>query len=183
MSIVVLDATKSNDEISKALISEIGKKGVEYSHYILEDKNIQPCRSCGACGFKSPGRCVVADDMQDVLKAVAKCSIIVMITPVRFGGYASTLKKAIDRFMPLGVPTYFVEHGRLLHPARYGRKMLLVVGIYEGDPKEQAASFKKLVEHNAFNMEYCQRTVLVEASEDTAEIAHELEYAIREVIL
>jgi multimeric flavodoxin WrbA len=183
MSIVILDATKSNDEISKALIREIKKKGVEYSHYILEDMNIQPCRSCGACGFKSPGRCVFDDDMHEILKAIAKCSLIVMVTPVRFGGYSSTLKKAMDRFMALGIPTYMFKNGRLLHPARYGTKMLLVMGIYEGDPTVQTVCFKKLVEHNAFNMQCNYRTVLIEEAEEIADMRRKLEEAFGEVAL
>lgn len=175
MSTVILDATKSNNDTSNALVEVIKKKGTEYTLFKLEDMKIVPCRSCGACAFKSPGRCVFSDDMHDILKAVAKCSEIIMITPVRFGGYSSTLKKAVDKFMNLGIPTYKLMHGRLVHPGRYGTKTLTVVGIYEGDPVEQSVSFNKLVEHNAFNMQYRYRTVLVKESDASSAWIHKLD--------
>lgn len=181
MSIVVLDAMENDNgmpEIIKHALREMGK---DISHFRLKDLNILPCRSCGACGFKSPGKCVAMDDTHDIFKAAAKCSLLVMITPIRFGGYSSCLKKAVDKIANLCLPSYTVKYGHLLHPPRYGNKSLLGIGVMEVNSKDREESFKRLVENNALNLQYRHKALVFETAADKGKIKHEIECAVREV--
>jgi len=180
MPIVILDAMEKESSISNILIDVCKEKGEEISCFKLKDMNISPCRSCGACSFKSPGKCVIKDDIHDVLRAIAKCSTLIMLTPVRFGGYSSCLKKVVDKFMLLCLPSYTVKYGHLLHPARYGSKFLLGIGVYEGNSKAQEESFGKLVENNALNVQYAHRALIVKPSGDMGVIRQEIGSILRE---
>ncbi|MEA4845850.1 MAG: hypothetical protein VB106_01310 [Clostridiaceae bacterium] len=89
MSIVILDAMDEQNNISSILKETLTEAGQEIISFKLKDMNILPCRSCGACGFKSPGKCVIQDDSHEVLRAIARGSTILMLTAIRFGGYTS----------------------------------------------------------------------------------------------
>ena len=56
MSIVILDAMEDKNSISDNLKEKIIQRGDELSYFELRDMKILPCRSCGACGYKSPGK-------------------------------------------------------------------------------------------------------------------------------
>lgn len=180
MSLVVLDALEGSNEISDRIREKLLKdKGSVY--FRLEDMEIQHCRSCGVCGFKSPGKCVAKDASHEVLKAIAKSPVFIMLTPVRFGGYNSVLKKAVDKFMNLSLPSYTVKQGHLLHPTRYGSKHMVVIGIYEGSSREQEESFRKLVEHNAFNLEASCETHIFAPAGGAGAVEREIDRLLGEV--
>ncbi|MCX8130883.1 MAG: NAD(P)H-dependent oxidoreductase [Clostridia bacterium] len=181
MSIVILDAMESENYISEALVETIRDRGIEPLHFKLENMEILQCRSCGACSFKSPGKCIVKDDMHDILREIAKCSVLIMLTPIRFGGYSSNLKKAADKLMHLCLPTYTVKYGHLLHPARYGTKFMLGIGVYAGNSKDEESSYKRLVENNALNVQYKHKAIVLKQSEDIAEVKEKVACTLREV--
>ncbi|MGE5630728.1 MAG: flavodoxin family protein [Caulobacteraceae bacterium] len=181
MSIVVLDAMESENSLTDA-IKEVCKERVEeLIHFRLKDMNILPCRSCGACGYKSPGKCVAEDDAHEILRAIARSGIVILLTPIRFGGYTSTMKKIVDKFMNLCLPSYTVKHGHLLHPARYGSKFLLGIGAYEGESKDEGECFARLVENNALNLQYPCRTIILKPSGDAGKVRQEIDSILREV--
>lgn len=181
MSIVVLDAMEGENNISSNLKEVLTDTGNEVISFELKNMSILPCRSCGACGFKSPGKCVLQDDSHEILRAIARCSTIIMLTPVRFGGYTSTLKKAVDKFMSLGLPLYTVKHGHLLHPARYGSKSIIGIGAYDGNSKDQEACFRRLVENNALNLQYSYKTLILKPSDDAEKVKQELSSLLKGV--
>lgn len=181
MSIVVLDAMEGENNISIILKEKLLQADKAAAYFKLKDMNILPCRSCGACGYKSPGRCVLKDDSHEILGAIAKGNMLVMLTPIRFGGYSSTLKKATDKFMSLCLPSYTVKHGHLLHPARYGSKFLVGIGINEGVSGEQEESFKKLIEYNALNLQATYKALVLKPSEAIERVDQEISSLFREV--
>lgn len=181
MSIVILNAMEDGNNMAEILKGQLAKTGKPITCFGLKGMNILPCRSCGACGFKSPGKCVLKDDSHEVLKAIAECDAFVMLTPIRFGGYNSTLKKIVDKFMTLGLPLYMIKDGHLLHPMRYGSKFMIGVGVYDGDSRDQEDSFRRLVENNAFNMQSEYRTFILKPSWDMKKIEQEISSIGKEV--
>ncbi|HYF84727.1 MAG TPA: NAD(P)H-dependent oxidoreductase [Clostridia bacterium] len=181
MSIVILDAMEGSNSISDKLKERMLQKSKELSHFELRDMKILPCRSCGVCGFKSPGKCVFKDDMHEILYAMAKSSTIVLLAPVRFGGYPSSLKKAVDKFALMALPSYTVKHGHMVHPARYGSKMLIGIGVQGQASKEREESFKRLVENNALNGQFEHKSVVLNASDDMNEIEQVIDNLLKGV--
>jgi multimeric flavodoxin WrbA len=181
MSIVILDAMEDGNKISDGLKEELQIAGIEYSDFKLKDMNILHCRSCGACSVISPGKCVQKDDSHEIMNAIARCSTFITLTPIRFGGYSSTMKKALDKLMSLCLPFYTVKDGHLLHPARYGTKTMVGIGVYEGTSADQEGCFRKLVENNALNLQYEYRTLILKPSMTMDSIKTEISSLLKEV--
>ncbi len=177
MKFVILDAMENENSISSLLINLLQEKG-EVTIFKVVDMSISPCRSCGSCGFKSPGKCIVDDDIHEILKAIAKCDAFIMLTPIRFGGYPSCLKKVVDKFMLLALPSFIVKNGHLLHPARYDTKTLVGIGISDGNSGEQEESFKNLVANNALNVQYPHKALVLRSEDSIEKKHHELKYLI-----
>ncbi len=64
----------------------------------LYDNNISFCRACYAC-FKT-GKCVIQDDMSEILEKISKADVLVIATPTYFLTMNGILKTVIDRFLP-----------------------------------------------------------------------------------
>jgi len=152
MRAVVLDGHHEEGHLKGILLDELIKQEWEVDSYHLADYEIQPCRSCGSCGVKTPGKCVLKDDMEPIFHSLAQCDVMVFVTPILFGGYSSHLKKAVDRMMTMGLPLYRVEGDHLLHPTRYGEKRIMGLGTYKHCDGEEAVNFQLLIERNALNM-------------------------------
>lgn len=64
----------------------------------LYDEKIGFCRACYAC-FKT-GKCVLQDDMADLLDKIQSADVLVVATPTYFMTMNGMLKNTIDRFLP-----------------------------------------------------------------------------------
>lgn len=187
MDWVILDGFDGDSPVAarvgQLLRSRLEQTGTRHRYFRLHEMNIAACRSCGGCGYKSPGKCVMADDIHEILRAVAPSDVVVFLSPIRFGGYSSALKKALERFMVLGMPYYIVWDGYLLHPMRYGEKALLSIGVTESDLEGQAEAFRLLVKRNARNL-LCRhsRAVVVERSAGPAAVDAAVGSALEEAL-
>ena len=178
MKVVILDGMEKENPVEN-ILKELIKDGIEASYFKLKDMNILPCKSCGACGYKNVGKCIFHDDSHEILKALAPCDMMVMVTPIRFGGYGSQLKKALDKLPLLAIPTFMVKRGHLIHPPRYGTKSLLVIGLMKGNSQDQEESFRTLAAYNGLNFQYKHKTLIFKASEDCTNIKSEIENSIK----
>lgn len=115
------------------------------------------------------------------MKAIAPGSLIILLTPVRFGGYSSQLKKVIDKLMIIVLPLYTVKDGHLLHPPRYGRKALLVIGQTGQNLPGEEDNFRLLAARNALNMQFAHRTLLFTPTDPIVKIEQEIGKALCEV--
>ena len=181
MRSIILDATEGNNYIEKILVQQLAEVRDEIIHYKLKDNNIQFCTACGACGLITPGKCSINDDMQGIFRSLAKSDRIILLTPISFGGYSSTLKKAMDRFMVLGLPLYTVKRGKLLHPMRYGIKSIIGIGLATEGLLGQEENFKLIVERNAINMQAPYRALVFRASEERCNIEFDIAMVLKEV--
>ena len=64
----------------------------------LYDKKIGFCRACYAC-FRT-GKCVLNDDMSEILEKMQKADVLVIATRTYFLSMNGILKTTIDRFLP-----------------------------------------------------------------------------------
>ncbi len=165
MKATILDGTENENQIALTLKSFLEERDNEVSLFKLKEMDILHCRSCGSCGIRTPGKCVLTDEMPQIMRAMANCNLQVFVTPIRFGGYSSHLKKAVDRMMSLGLPFYMVKGGHLLHPMRYGKKFLLGIGLKENESIEEEKNFRLLISRNALNMQNPYQTIIIRPSD------------------
>jgi hypothetical protein len=130
---LVLTALRADAEhgerAQSVLLDLLTRAGYEIKAVDCLDADVIPCTGCGSCSLRTPGACVVKDEMQGIFRALVASDLLVLATPVRFGSYCAQLKKVVDRFQPLMVPIYTVRDGEMHFSGRYDLPALLGVGL------------------------------------------------------
>lgn len=72
----------------------------------LVTKKIQPCYECGHCFYKTPGRCHLKDDMEEMIQQFMASDVVVFATPLYVDNVTALMKTFIDRLMPILEPHY-----------------------------------------------------------------------------
>ena len=125
--VAVLSASPRKNGNSDILCHEFIRGAEEAGHTCelipLYEKKIGFCRACYAC-FKT-GRCVLNDDMAEILEKVQDSDVLVIATPTYFLTMNGMLKTTIDRFLPKwqelgGHDVYLIITG---HDSRSGLKL------------------------------------------------------------
>ncbi|WP_456472388.1 flavodoxin family protein [Methanocaldococcus sp.] len=83
----------------KLALEEAKKLGAEVEFISLAGKELNPCIACNAC--KESGKCVIVDDVEEILDKMLKADGIIIGSPVYFGGVTAQLKMLMDRSRPL----------------------------------------------------------------------------------
>ncbi len=97
-------------------------KGAQTESIYLKNLNIKHCTGCYGCWVKTPGKCVLKDDMANLVEQIGLCDLLVLATPVYVYSMTSLMKAFIDRMLPLVEPHFVKEGDRYKHPSRYKRK-------------------------------------------------------------
>lgn len=97
--VLILSGSPRKGGNSDLLCDEFAKGAVESGNEVekirVAEKNIGFCRGCYAC--KDNGKCVIKDDMADVLQKMIDADVIVLASPVYFYSIDAQLKAVIDR--------------------------------------------------------------------------------------
>ena len=129
MRILVLNGSprpeKSNTiKLTKAFLEGLSYKPERNIHNIetvnIADKHIEPCQGCYCCWEKTPGKCVINDDTQELLLKYREAELVVWSFPLYCFGMPSKTKTFIDRLLPLFLPVIRESaDGKPGHPSRY----------------------------------------------------------------
>lgn len=104
-------------------------------------KKIGNCRGCFACWNKTPGKCVLQDDMAEVIDNFLWADVIIWSFPLYYFNVPGILKNLIDRQLPMSLP-FMVERtdglGSGSHPGRFdtsGKRHVIIstCGFYSAD--------------------------------------------------
>ena len=141
------------DQIGEIIVKAAEKKNWSIKQLMLRDKEVAECKGCFNCWVKTPGKCVIVDDAQEITKSIIKSDIVIYLTPVVFGGYSYHLKKVLDRSICLVSPFFTRVEGEIHHKKRYSNYPFTIsVGISSQCNKEEKEVFNTLVERNALNL-------------------------------
>lgn len=128
-------------------------KDAEIRQMNLSEKKIAPCRGCFACWNKTPGKCVMTDDMQEGIEGELWADLMIWSFPLYYFSVPGLLKNFIDRQLPMNLPFMEEQEGQTGsggHPSRYdmsGKRHLLIstCGFYTA--KNNYDSVTKLFDH------------------------------------
>lgn len=104
MKILILNgsprAERSNTlRLANAFAEGFSQADIETVH--VYKKNIKPCLGCFSCWTKTPGQCVIKDDMTELFAKIKSADVIIESFPLYFFGIPSGFKAFIDRCLPL----------------------------------------------------------------------------------
>lgn len=97
--VLILSGSPRKGGNSDTLCNQFMKGAVEAGHEVekvrVAEKNIAYCRACYVC--KKLGKCVINDDMAELLQKMIDADVIVLASPVYFYSINAQLKTVIDR--------------------------------------------------------------------------------------
>lgn len=97
----------SNTQImAEAFLQGAQEAGAEIVNVFLAEKEIKHCRGCFSCWLKTPGRCVIDDDMISILAEADGADVLVLASPLYFDTISGLLKVFMDRMIVKGDPHF-----------------------------------------------------------------------------
>jgi multimeric flavodoxin WrbA len=176
MNALVLNGANNKDSTVNT-VSDYVVDLLRINHYdtevlALRNLHIEGCRGCFACWLKTPGECIIHDDAFDLPRKVIGSDIVFLLSPVTFGMYSSSLKKALDRFpLPLLLPFFKHYDGEIHHPPRYQKyPKLVTIGVLPKADQESETTFATLAARNSINLHTTTTSSFVYSSDDSAAI-------------
>ncbi len=91
--------------------------------------SVAPCRGCFACWNKTPGQCVIHDDMAQVIEGMLWADVTIWSFPLYYFGLPGPLKDLMDRQLPMNLPFMAAETESGGHPSRHdmeGKRTVLI---------------------------------------------------------
>lgn len=124
MKILVLNgspkAEKSNTiKLTKAFLKPFEKNQNEIDIINIKSQKIEHCLGCFNCWTKTPGDCVIKDDMNDLIEKYINADLIIWSFPLYYFGMPSKIKAFMDRLLPINLPYMVVNGDESGHPPRY----------------------------------------------------------------
>lgn len=180
---LLLDGSVGNemDRSREAMEALLLEEGFEVEVVPLRERDIGGCRGCLRCWVDSPGDCVMTDEASPVMMSFVRSSIIVLLTPVTFGGYSFHLKKILDRTICTVLPYYGRYKGGISHPRRYGTAPSMVfVGLLPRRDSEAQSVFRELTRKNASDLRAVGWSTALIFSNERPEMTY---IAIREALV
>jgi ferredoxin-NADP reductase/multimeric flavodoxin WrbA len=156
MTAVVLNGASSPTDPAYEVCTEVERQLAARFETVrtfhLAGYDIGHCMGEFDCFVKTPGRCRIHDEGQEIERAVHDAELVVLVTPLHYGGYSAQLKKAVDRLLPLISP-FFRKAGDMTHHAlRYEhRARWAAVALDDAPSPERARLFRAFAQSNALN--------------------------------
>lgn len=136
--ILLIDTT--NEKLGEKVAHEIANKGiVDFDLVPARDMNISHCAGCNFCWLKTPGKCVINDDYEPVLRKMKDADQIWLISDTSFGFVSYKTKNIVDRVMPLVTMNLYMSKGEMRHVMRYDNNANFGV-IYTGEGNHEYLS-------------------------------------------
>ena len=151
MKILVINGSPRGERSNTLRVTNAFVRGMARSADIsvetvdISKMDIRPCLGCFCCWSKTPGRCVINDDVRSVTLKILAADLVIYSFPLFYYSVASRLKALIERQLPTVAPfmtgqsDYLVNGG---HPPRFEIKQKTILvstcGFYPTDKSYDA---------------------------------------------
>lgn len=133
-----------------SLLNGMREAGAEVELVNLREKKVRFCQGCFTCWTKTPGKCVLNDDMtNELFPKWSQSDLVIYATPLYHFTVNAHLKAFIERTLPMLEP-FFAEaaNGSTHHPLRFkppALVMLSVAGFPEMHVFDQLSSWARFI--------------------------------------
>lgn len=138
---------KSNTNFMvKEFLSGAKEAGAEVENILLSERKILHCLGCFHCWNKTPGKCIIKDDMNSLLEKFDNSDIVVFATPLYVDNVSGIMKNFMDRLIPLADPHFTIdENNETRHKKRRNSSPKIVVISNCGFPENSHFQVLKLL--------------------------------------
>jgi multimeric flavodoxin WrbA/putative sterol carrier protein len=126
MNILVINGSPKGEnsntlKLANAFIGGINNNGNNFIETItISQKTIEHCRGCFCCWEKTPGKCIIKDDMETIFEKYINADLVIWSFPLYYYGIPSKTKAFIDRLLPNNMPDIIMnDDGRAKHLTRH----------------------------------------------------------------
>ena len=121
--------------------------GAEVENIFLAKKEIKHCLGCFKCWTKTPGKCIIKDDMEELMSKFISADIVVFATPLYVDNVTGIMKNFMDRLVPLADPHFEKDKdGECQHLKRFEKGPAGIVAISNcGFPEQSHFQVLKLL--------------------------------------
>ena len=118
-NVLILSTSPRKNSNSEALAAAFARGATEEGNTVetisLRGKDLRFCLGCFAC-LKN-GKCVIKDDMAEIVPKMEKADVLVFATPIYYYEMSGQMKTLLDRANPLFVSDYQFRDVYLLSSA------------------------------------------------------------------
>lgn len=123
----------NTDKLLVPFLKGAEKSGAEVEEIYLSQKNIKGCQGCFACWVKTPGKCILKDDMtEEIMDKVNNSDVLILGTPLYAFSMSGQMKIFIDRMIPVMEPFFVEKNGKMSHPRRREKPWKVILISNEG---------------------------------------------------
>ena len=137
-----------NDKDFNKLTDKISKD----TKVLSKTDNIKKCIGCFSCWIKTPGKCILHDDFNQLGQLLSTCNEVIIITKCCYGSYSPFIKNVLDRSISYVLPFFKIKNNEMHHVPRYDNKFNLFVFAYGQTSKTEIETLNSLVKRNAINL-------------------------------
>jgi len=114
-------------------------------------ENRMHCVGCFGCWVKTPGECLIKDDISRMGAMLARCSRVIIVSRCVYGGYSPAVKRVLDRSLSYVHPDFTKRKGRMHHKRRYDNVYDSEIHFYGDITDAEKATAQKVAEANNIN--------------------------------
>jgi len=140
MKAVIVSDRDHNTALFHRLYDEILSclKDYEIKELLVGRGDLAYCTGCFGCWVKTPGECVMRDEISHINRAIMNSDVVFYLSPVVFGQVSANIKTVIDRGLPNMLPFFIVRpDGSTMHPPRYDQYPSQIIIGYGDDVSEE----------------------------------------------
>ncbi len=134
MKVLVINASANKErsttlKLTKTFLEGLDVEASEVEFVTTIGLNINPCRACYACWFKTSGKCVQKDDAIEVMEKIRQADLVIWSTPLYAYGVPSHCKALMDRTVSFNSPLMYIDADGVAHHYGYeeGTKKTILI--------------------------------------------------------
>jgi len=122
MKVVVINGSPRGEGSNTMKLTRAFLEGAKWTNAETIDiskSDVKGCLGCFSCWEKTPGKCVIKDDMENFLPMIIAADVVIWSFPLYCCGMPGNLKNFMDRQLPIALPFMDKNAASGGHPLRY----------------------------------------------------------------